>query len=101
MSDKENGKEVLLVKSLSHKRANELRSILTKNINHIWVLVFHTKVEHEFDVYIANEWGGKPSQNQLTEAQTFSNSFSVNSEEPETLRDNDFIDVTDEVQFTL
>ncbi len=97
----ENSKEVLLVKSLSHKKANELRSILTKQVRNIWIYVFETKNPEEFDVHIGNEWGGKPTETQQALASELVKDFLPETDSVETLRDHEFVDVTDEVQFSV
>lgn len=99
--ENENNKEVLLVKSLSHKRANELRSVLTKQVRHVWVYVFETKKADEFDVYIANEWGGKPSITQQSIANELCKDFVPGNEYIETIPEHEFVDITDEVQFSI
>lgn len=65
--ENESTKESLLAKSLTHAKANELRSLLMKTVKHLWVLVKSTKTNSKdglFDVYIANEWGSAPTDEQ-------------------------------------
>lgn len=91
-------KEVLLANGLTHRRANELRSMLVKTVKHIWVLVFETTKVDNYDVYIANEWGGTPSKEQKELSMALATGFIDEEQHVDTLRQEEYIDVTDDIQ---
>lgn len=95
----ENG-EVLISSNISHVEANRLRSALTKTVPRVWVLVMNTKDPSLYNVFIANDWGGRPSSKQIELASNVQNTMN-NDVVVDTLRDDEFVDVTDDVQFSL
>ena len=96
----ENTGEALIISNVTHGDANKLRSALMKTVKRVWVLIKTTKKPEQFNVFIANEWGGKPTVVQLEQATDIKNNM-FDDHEAETVRDEDVIDVTDDVQFTL
>lgn len=91
-------KDVFVAKSLSHKRANELRSLLMKSVKHVWVMVHTTTNPESFNVSIANEWGMTPSDDQKKLAMTLATGLESSSElDAEEVTEDQIIDISDEV----
>lgn len=68
------GGETLVFKTHNKEKADSLRHDLLKNFRRVWVYV-HNYDEKEWEISVANNWGGRIDSETLTNIENFIKEF--------------------------